>query len=70
MKLLQVILGARLLAGSHVIISEDFLEVVPRPDGVLPQAKEPVICRLVKHDGKIVRHDVFVPTHGFDGNLV
>ena len=54
MKLLHVVLGARLLARGDVIVGEDFLEVVPRSDGVLPQAKELVVCRLVKHDGKIV----------------
>ena len=36
MKLLQVILGARLLAHGHVIVGEYFLEVVPRSNGVLP----------------------------------
>ena len=51
MKLLQVILGAGLLAHSHVIVGEDFLEVIPRLDGILPQAEEPVVRRLVKHDG-------------------
>ena len=54
MKLFQVILGVGLLTRGHVIVSEDFLEVIPRSDGVLSQAEEPVVCRLVKHDGKIV----------------
>ena len=49
-KLLQVILGAGLLACSHVIVGEDFLKVIPRSDGILSQAKEPVVHRLVKHD--------------------
>ena len=40
MKLFQVILGAWLLVGGHVVLDEDFLEVVPRSDGVLLQAKE------------------------------
>ena len=70
MKLLQVILGARLLAHSHVIVGEDFLEVIPRSDGVLLLAEEPVICRLVKHDGKIVHHDIFVSAHVFHGVLI
>ena len=60
MKLFQVILGARLLACSHVVVGEDFLEVVPRLDGVLLQAKEPIICRLVKHDRKVVCQGVLV----------
>ena len=36
MKLLWVILGAGMLAHSHVVVGEDFLEVIPRSDGVLP----------------------------------
>jgi hypothetical protein len=35
MKLFQVILGAWLLTGGHVVLGEDLLEVVPRLDGVL-----------------------------------
>ena len=70
MKLLQVTLGARLLAHGHVIVGEYFLEVVPRLDGVLPQAEELVVCRLVKHDRKIVCHDFFVSAHSFHSNLV
>ena len=50
MKLLQVILGAGLLTRSHVIVGEDFLEVIPRSDGILPQVEELVVHRLVKHD--------------------
>jgi hypothetical protein len=51
MRLFQVILGAWLLAGGHVALSEDLLEVIPRSEEVLPQAKEPVVRRLVEHDG-------------------
>ena len=54
MKLFHVILGARLLACSHVVVGEDFVEVALRSDGVLLLAKEPIICRLVKHDRKVV----------------
>ena len=35
MKLLQVILGIGLLARSHIIVGEDFLEVIPRSDKIL-----------------------------------
>ena len=70
MKLFQVILGARLFACSHVVVDEDFLVVVPRLDGVLLQAKELIICRLVKHDRKVVCHDILVSTRGFYGDLV
>ena len=70
MKLFHVIPGARLLACSHVVVGEDFLEVVPRSDGVLLQAKEPIICRLVKHDRKVVCHDVLAAAYGSYGDLV
>ena len=70
MKLFQVILGARLLACSHVVVSEDFLKVVPRSDGVLLQAKESIICRLVNHDRKVVCHDILVFACDFYGDLV
>ena len=51
MEFLHVILGVGLLARSHVIVSEDFLEVIRRSDGILPHAEELVVRRLVKHDG-------------------
>jgi len=70
MKLFQVIIGAGLLACCHVVVSEDFLEVVLRSDGILLQAKEPIICRLVKHDRKLVCHDSLISAHGFYGDLV
>ena len=70
MKLFQVILGDGLLACSHVVVGEDFLEVILRSDGVLLQAKEPIICRLVKHDRKVVCHDVLVFPCGFYHDLI
>ena len=70
MKLLYIILGAGLLTCRHVIVGEDFLEVIPRSDGVFLQAKEPIICRLVKHDKKVVCHDVLVSARGFYDDLV
>ena len=70
MKLFQVILGAWLLVGGHVVLDEDLLEVIPRLDGVLLQDKGQIICRLVKHDRKVVCHDALVSTHGFYGDLV
>ena len=70
MKLFQVILGVKLLTCSHVVVGEDFLEVILRSDGVLLQAKEPIICRLVKHDRKVVCHDVLISAHDFYDALV
>ena len=70
MKLFQVILGVGLFSCSHVVVGEDFLEVIPRSDGVLLQAKEPIIYRLVKHDRKVVCHDILIFAHGFYDDLV
>ena len=70
MKLLQIILDAGLLACSHIIVGEDFLEVIPRSDGILPQAEEPVVHKLVKHDRKIVCHDIFISAYGSHGDLI
>ena len=60
MNLFKVILSAGLLRCNHVFVSEHFLEVIPRLDGVLLQAKEPIICILVKHDRKVVCHGILV----------
>ena len=70
MKLFHVILGAWLLVGGHVVLSEDLLEVVLRSDGVLPQAKEPIVHRLVEHDGQIICHHIIASAYGSHGNLI
>ena len=70
MKLLQIILGARLLTHGHVVLDEDPFEVIPRSDGVLPQAKKPVVRRLVEHDRQVVCHDVFTSTRSSHYDLV
>ena len=36
MEFLQIIFHARLLARCHVILDKDFLEIIPRFDGILP----------------------------------
>ena len=36
MEFLQIIFCARLLARCHVILDEDFLDIIPRFDGILP----------------------------------
>ena len=36
MEFLQIIFHARLLACCHVILDEDFLEIIPRFDGIVP----------------------------------
>ena len=70
MKLFHVILGAELLACSHVVVGEDFLEVIPRSDGVLMQAKELIIFKLVMHDRKVVCHDILILARSFYDDLL
>ena len=70
MKLFQVIFGVGLLARSHVVIGEDFLEVIPTSDGVLLQAEEPIICRPIKNDRKVIFHGIFVSACSFHNDLV
>ena len=36
MEFLQIIFHARLLARCHIILDEEFLEIIPRFDGILP----------------------------------
>ena len=36
MEFLQIIFHARLLARCHVILDKDFLEIIPRFDGIFP----------------------------------
>jgi hypothetical protein len=69
-KLLQVVLGAGLLARSHVILDEDLFEVIPRLDRVLLRAEKPVVHGLVEHDRQVVCHDVFTFARNSHGDLV
>ena len=69
-KLLQVVLGARLLARRHVVLSEELFEVVLRLDGVLPYAEKPIVRRLVEHDKKVVCHDIFTSARSSHGDLI
>ena len=54
---IQIVLGARLSTRSHVVVSEDLLQLFLRSDGIRGEACEPVHCGWREHDGKIVCHD-------------
>ena len=60
MELLRIIFCPRLLARCRVIIDEDFLEIIPRFDGVLPQAHKTIIGRSGEHNRQIVCHYVAI----------
>ena len=54
----QIMLGAWPSTRSHVVVSEDLLQLFLRSDGIQGEAREPVHHGWRKHDGKIVRHDI------------
>ena len=70
MKLLQIVLGAWMLACGHVFCDESPIEVFPRSDGVRPEAEELVVRRLVEHDGQMVCHHIFTSTSGTHSDLI
>ena len=52
MEFLYIIFLAKLLACCHVIPDEDFLEIIPRFDGVLPQAYKSIIVDWERITGR------------------
>ena len=66
----EIVLGARPPACSHVIVGEDFLQLFPRSDGVWGKACEPAHGGWREHDREIVCHDVAVSSGGADGGGV
>jgi hypothetical protein len=44
---LQIVFVVGLLASGHVVINESLPELSLGVDGAFPQAKEPLVCRLV-----------------------
>ena len=57
-------LGARLSTHSHVVVSEDLLQLFPGSDGVRRNACELVHRSWREHDEKIVRHDASISPGG------
>ena len=70
MEFLQIILCARLLTHCHVILDKNSLKIIPRFDGVLPQAHKLIIGRLGEHNRHVVCHYVVVSPSGTYGDLV
>jgi hypothetical protein len=67
---LQIVFVARLLTSGHVVIDKTLPELSPGVDGAFPQAKEPLVCRLVYDHGQVVIHNIFVPSRCPDSDLV
>ena len=55
---------------SHVVVSEDFLQLFPRSDGVLGKACEPAHGGWREHDGEIICHDIGVSSSGTNNSGV
>ena len=70
MEFLHIILCARLLTLCHVILDKNSLKIIPRFDGVLPQAHKTIIGRLGEHNRQIVCHYVAVSPGGMYDDLV
>ena len=70
MEFLQKILHARLLTHCHVILNKNSLKIIPRFNGVLPQAHKPIIGRLGEHNRQIVCHYVAVSPGGTYDDVV
>ena len=60
----QIVLGPRPSARSHVVVGEDFLQLFLGSDGVRGEACEPVHRSWHEHDRKIVLHDAGISLGG------
>ena len=61
-------LGARPSARGHVVIGEDFFQILLGSDGVRGKAGKPAHGGRRQHDSKIVCHDVRVSSGGTDSS--
>ena len=66
----EIMLGARLSTCSHIIVSEDFFQLLPGSDRVRGKASKPAHGRWCEHDEQIVRHDIGVSSGGVDSSGV
>ena len=56
----EVVLVSRLLACGDKIVDESLAQLFSRVEGVLGQAKEPLVTSLVEDYWEVVGHDVLV----------
>ena len=66
----EIMLGAGLSTCGHVVVSEDFLQLFPGPDGVWCKASKLAHGGWREHDGEIICHDVGVSSGGADNSDV
>jgi hypothetical protein len=67
---LQIILVAKLLTSGHVIVNKSPPKLSPGVDGAFPQAKKPLVRRLVDDHRKIIGHHVFIAMCCSDSDFV
>jgi hypothetical protein len=67
---LQIILVTGLLTSGHIIINKGPPELSPGVDGAFPQAKKPLVRRLVDDHRQIIGHHVFIAMCYSDSDFV
>ena len=60
----EIMLGGRPSTRSHIVVGEDFLQLILGSDGFRGKASKPVHDGWREHDEKIVRHDTGVSPGG------
>jgi hypothetical protein len=67
---LQIILVAGLLTSGHIIVNKSPSELSLGVDGAFPQAKKPLVRRLVDDHRQIIGHHVFIAMCCSDNDFV
>ena len=66
----EIMLGSRSCTHSHIVVGEDFLQLILGSDGFRDKASKPVHDGWREHDGKIVCHDTSVSFSGANSSGV
>jgi hypothetical protein len=67
---LQIVFVPELLTSGHVVINKSLPKLSLGVDGAFPQAKEPLVSRLVNDHRQVVGHNIFIPSHCLDSDLI
>ena len=68
--MVQIVLGARPSAHSHVVVGEDFLQLFLGSNGVWRKAGKPAYGGWHEHDREIICHHTGVSSSGADSSGV
>ena len=64
----EITLGSRSCTHSHIVVGEDFFQLILGSDGFWGKASKPVHDGWRMHDGKIVHHDTGVSPGGVNSS--